>query len=75
MFIVIFISIYIKNLKIENKLDTEETLKLVSEDDLKELIPVVGERLLTKKILKQVFPPSDDEQCVCYVLYDEIFLL
>ena len=40
MFIVIFISIYIKNLKIENKLDTEETLKLVSEDDLKELIPV-----------------------------------
>ena len=51
---------------IENKLDNEETQKLISDDDLKELVLVVGDRLLTKKILNQFFTASHDEQCVCF---------
>ncbi len=47
-------------------MDNEETLKLISDDDLKELVPVVGDRLLTKKILNQFFTASHDEQCVCF---------
>ncbi|XP_028409256.1 uncharacterized protein LOC114531847 [Dendronephthya gigantea] len=48
---------------IENKLDSSETLLLLlaNDQDLKELIPVVGERLLVKKLLKNVLSVTDTD--------------
>lgn len=54
---------------LENKLDSKETLELVTDDVLKEIVPTIGERLLAKKVLNQFLPVSSDKQCsVCWIL-------
>ena len=53
---------------VENKLDSIETLELVTDDVLKEIMHAIGERLLAKKVLNQFLAVSmnfNDKQCVC----------
>ena len=56
---------------VENKLDSIETLELVTDDVLKEIICAIGERLLAKKVLNQFLSVSrnfSNKQCVCCIL-------
>ena len=53
----------------ENKIDNKETIALLlhdQKDELKELFPHIWERLLTIRILKEVFQADKEKVCTMY---------